>query len=140
VRPFQKAAIDQFMTKISGFSDSRFEVYVSSGPCYPSISVTVQPFRAKDESILFCKTVDGANKKSAFFKSYSPPLGFTDFNQDLEGKLRDHIRDIIEGERNYGEVLYGNTSQLTWDVYEAVRLYQCANPTVNSPLLFLFTC
>jgi hypothetical protein len=142
VRPFQKAAIEQFMAKISGFSDSRFKVYVSSGPCYPSISVTVQPFRAKDESILFCKsiTTDRASKKFAFLKSYSPPLRITDFNQDLRGKLTGHIRDIVEGERNYGEVIYGNTSKLTWDVYEAVRLYQRANPTVTPSLLFLLNC
>jgi hypothetical protein len=126
-------------TKISGFSDSRFTVYLSSGLCYPSISVTVQPFCTKDKSFLFCKSImtDSTSKKSVFSESYSPPLSITDFNQDLRSKLSDHIRDIVEGKRNYGEVLYGNTSQLTWDVYEAVRLYYCANPTVTSYLLFL---
>jgi hypothetical protein len=120
--------------KISGFRDGRFEVYLSSGPCYPPIQVTVGLFHTKDSSFSFLKEIvpDGAGKPT-FVKLFSLPLGITDFCQDLPDKLTKHIEDIVEGERNIGEVLYGNTSRLTWDVHEAVRLYWRANPTVTSP-------
>jgi hypothetical protein len=83
------------------------------------------------------------SKKLRIVEFYSPPFGITDFYQDLDGKfcqdlgnkLMNHIQKIAEGKRNYGEVTYGNTSGLTWDVYEAIRCYQCANPTVNSSFL-----
>jgi hypothetical protein len=127
--------------KVFGFSDNRFEVSISSGPTYTPIQLTVHTFRTPDQSFLVFKkfVTDDVSKVSTFAKAYSPPLGITDFSQDLSGKLTNHIREIIEGERNYGEVLYGNTSQLTWDVYEAVRLYQRANPTVASSYPFLLS-
>jgi hypothetical protein len=142
VRPFQKASIDRLLAeKVSGFSDNRFEVYISSGPNYTPIQLIVHTFRTPDQSFLVFKKIvtNDVSKVSTFTKAYSPPLGIFDFNQDLSGKLTNHIREIIEGERNYGEVLYGNTSQLTWDVYEAVRLYQRANPTVASPYPFFLS-
>jgi hypothetical protein len=140
VRPFQKASLDHVMDeKISGFGSDRFEVYLSSGPCYTPIPVTVGLFRTKDSSFSFLKKIvpDGTGKP-IFVKLFSLPLGITDFSQDLPGKLTKHIEDIVEGERNIGEVLYGNTSRLTWDVHEAVRLYFRADPTVTSPFLLLF--
>jgi hypothetical protein len=129
---------------ISGYGDRRVEVYLSSGPCYPPIQVTVGRFRTKDlcdPSFSAVKKIVpvGTSKKLSIVEFYSPPFGITDFNQDLESKLTNHIQDIAEGKRNYGEVSYGYTSELTWDVYEAVRCYQVANPTVISFFLPLFT-
>jgi hypothetical protein len=140
VRPFQQASIDQLMAqKISGFSNDQFKVYLLSGPNYSPISVTVHTFRTKDRSFLFFKKImtGGASKESTFVESYSPPLGIADFSQDLRGNLTKHIQSIVEGKRDYGEVLYGNTSQLTWDVHEVVRSYYRTNPTVtpSDPLL-----
>jgi hypothetical protein len=142
VRQFQKAPIDRLMAeKVSGFSDNRFVVYISSGLNYTPIQLTVHTFHTPDQNFLVFKKIitDDVSKVSTFTKAYSPPLGITDFSQDLSGKLKKHILEIIEDERNYGEVLYGNTSQLTWDVYEAVRLYQHANPTVASSYPFLLS-
>lgn len=95
-------------------------------------------FSTTDQSFLFFKKIvtDGAGKEAIFVQFPSPPLGITDFGQDLRDKLTEHIRDIAGGKRNYGEVSYGNTSQLTWDVHEAVRLYQHANPGVTSSCVF----
>jgi hypothetical protein len=138
---------------ISGYGDSRFKIYLSSGPCYPPIQITVGRFRTKDwcdPSFSAVKKIVpvGTSKKLRIDEFYSPPFGITDFNQDLDGKfnqdlenkLMNHIQNIAKGKRNYGEVLYGNTSELTWDVYEAVRCYQCANPTVISSFLPFFPC
>jgi len=127
--------------KVSRFSNNRFQVYVSSGPKYSPIQITVHEFYTRDQSFLFFKKVvtDDVSKVSTFIEAYSPPLAIVDLGlvrKDLSGKLTDHIQEIIGGERNYGEVSRGNTSQLTWDVYEAVRLYQRANPTVGSRNLF----
>ncbi|PMD21377.1 hypothetical protein NA56DRAFT_125772 [Hyaloscypha hepaticicola] len=133
VRPFQRASIDQLVEKnISGYSDSQVEVYLSSGPCYPPIKVTVGRFHTKDRcdpSFSAVKKIVpiGMSRKLSFVEFYSPPLGITNFNQDLESKLMNHIQHIAEGKRNYGEVSYGYISRLTWDVYEAVRCYQLAN-------------
>ncbi|KAH6661963.1 hypothetical protein B0J14DRAFT_687579 [Halenospora varia] len=127
VRPFQKAWIDQVMeNKISGYGSSEYKVCLSSGPSYPPILVTVQAFRTKDPSFSVLKKIvpENEGRAPAFVEFYSPPLGITDFTQDLDGKLRTHIQGIVGGERNFGEVSYGNTSRLTWDVHEAVRLYQ----------------
>lgn len=74
---------------------------------------------------------DGRGIAPVLVEFYSPPLGITDFTQDLEGKLGNHIQLISEGERNEGEVLYDNTSRLIWEVHEAVRLYQHANQSVR---------
>ncbi|RDL40099.1 uncharacterized protein BP5553_00078 [Venustampulla echinocandica] len=132
VRPFQRASIDQLVGKnISGYGDNRFKVSLSSGPCYPPIQVTVGRFRTKDwcdpnfSAVKKIVSVD-KSKKLRFVEFYSPPFGITDFNQDLEGKLTSHIQVIAKGERNYGEVLYGNTSGLTWDLYEADQLLRKA--------------
>lgn len=129
---------------ISGYGENRFKVHLSSGPSYPPIQVTVARFRTKDwcdPSFSAVKKIVrvGTRKKLRFVEFYSPPLGITDFNQDLDGKLTNHIQGIAESERNYGEVLYGNTSELTWDLYGAVRCYQGTNPTVISSIFPLFT-
>jgi hypothetical protein len=119
--------------KISWFSDNSFKIMISSGPIYPPIPIVVHEFSASDLNFLAFKKIvtDHVTKIPQFIRAYAPPLGITDLNQDLEGKLKSHIQKIIEGERNYGEVVYGDTSQLSWDVFEAVRQYQRANPTVT---------
>jgi hypothetical protein len=118
---------------ISGFGSNEYEVCLSSGPSYPPIPVTVQAFRTKDPGFSMLKRFvpDGRGGAPILVEFYSPPLGITDFTQDLEGKLRNHIQLIVEGERNEGEVLYDGTSRLTWEVLEAVRLYQHANQSVR---------
>lgn len=137
MRPFKQESIDLVMAeKVSGFSNNSFKIDISSGPTYPPIPIVVHEFCTSDLSFLAFKkiVIDEVTKVPQFVNAYSPPLGIIDFSQDLEGKLTSHIQDIIEGKRNYGEVVYGDTSQLTWDVFEAVRRYQRANPAVTLPL------
>jgi hypothetical protein len=134
VRPFKEESISQLMAeKISGFSNNNFKIMISSGPIYPPIPIVVHEFCTSDLSFLAFKKImtDQVTKVPQFIKVYAPPLGITDFNQDLEGKLKSHIQSIVEGKRNYGEVVYGDTSQLTWEVFEAIRQYQRANPAVT---------
>ncbi|KAH8654611.1 hypothetical protein BGZ60DRAFT_157366 [Tricladium varicosporioides] len=114
--------------KISGFGSRKYNVCLSSGPLYPPILLTVQAFRTKDPgfSVLKKFVYNDEDGTPTFVEFYSPLLGITDFTQDLEGILRNHITSIVEGKRDFEEVTYGNTSRLTWDVHEAIRLYQCA--------------
>jgi hypothetical protein len=134
IRPFLKNSINQLMKeKISGFSNNQFEVYVTSGPTYRAIQVTIHTFHSSDYSFLAFKKLvrsDVGNVQPTFIRYYSPPLSIKDDTQDLRSKLKDHISDIIRGERNFGEVKSGSTSQLSWDVREAVRSYQLVNPKV----------
>jgi hypothetical protein len=125
--------------QISGFGSIDYEVSLSSGPSYPPITVTVRAFRTKDPKFSLLKRfMPGSGGAAPFFAEfYSPPLGITDFTQDLERKLANHIQRIVEGQRNEREVLYGDTSRLTWDVHEAVRLYQQANKDVSFSCLIL---
>lgn len=127
--------------KVSGFSNNGFRVLISSGPTYPPMSIIVHEFRTPDPGFLVFKEimVDKGTKIPHFVDTYSPPLGITDFSQDVEGKLESHIHSIIENQRNYGEVVYGDTSQLSWDVFEAVRRFQLANPLVSLPFLWFQT-
>lgn len=122
---FQQASIDEFMAKtISGFSNTQYNVYLSSGPSYQPILVSVRQFHAKDESILLFKKIvtGGAIKKSTSVWSHSPPLGINP-GQDLGEKLMEHVQNIAEVEPDHGEVLYRNVSNLTWDVHEAIWSY-----------------
>lgn len=120
--------------KVSGFSETQFKVTVTSGPFYTPMELNVHTFHTPDESFLAFKKIvkDNLTNAPIFSKTcYSPPLGIKDFSQDLRGKLIRHISNIIKGKRNEGEVSSGTMSQLTWDVYEAVRHYQAMNPEVT---------
>jgi hypothetical protein len=138
VRPFQQASHDKFIReKFSGHNKNGFAVNLSSGPTYPPFRLTVHEFYTTDQDHFFFKMIitDAETSVSKFANAYSPPLGIIDPDQDLKRTLTNHIQSIIEGERNYGEVIWGDTSQLTWEAVEAVRLYQRANPevTLSSP-------
>jgi hypothetical protein len=139
VRPFQQALLDKFIReKCAGHNSNAVAVDLSSGPTYPSFRLTVHEFYPTDPSLLFFKTIvaDAGTNISKFVNAYSPPLGIIYPGQNLKSTLMNHIQRIIKGERNYGEVIYGDTSQLTWEVFEAVRLYQRANPEVVFSYLF----
>jgi hypothetical protein len=76
--------------------------------------------------------------KPTFGKAFSFPVGLDESDlssPDIIGKLKEHVRTIAMTERNYGEVKWGSTSQLTWDVYETIRSYQRVDSTVSSKLL-----
>ncbi len=109
-------------------------VFLSSGPTYPAIKIMVHEFAVRDLSFLAFKKFeyDKGNGAPTFKKAYSPPLGIVDFSQDLSGEMIRHIQEITKAERNYGEVVFGRTSQLAWDMYEAIWLYQQANSNVIS--------
>lgn len=119
--------------RISEFSHTRFKVYLSSGPCYRPMLVNVHTFHTRDSSFgLYRRLVNNeAGSKPKLVKCYSPAIGINGFSQDIRGRLIDHIEQIVDGERNYGEVLWGNTSQLVWDVHETIRQYLLSNPKVS---------
>lgn len=128
-------------SKVAGLGGSPHQIMLSSDFSYPPISINVQVFRVNPEFSYFKKLrLDSRNKEPVFVEVPCPPLGITDFSQDLRSKLRKHIQGIIQSERNYGEVLYGNTSQLTWDVLEVVKVYQRENYTVTSTCISVTVC
>jgi hypothetical protein len=97
----------------------------------------VSEFTPRDTSLLVFQKVTktNANEPSSFCNAYSPPLGI-DFNQvsseDIKLKLESHVNEIASDQRNDGEVKWGAMSQLTWDVYEAIRCYQNTCPEVST--------
>lgn len=81
--------------KVSGFSNNQFEVFVTSGPTYKAIQITVHTFHSSDDSFLAFKKLvpsDVGNAQPTFMKYYSPPLGIKDDTQDLRTKLTGHIQ------------------------------------------------
>lgn len=140
----QKPAVGQLFTnQVASFTTNKFNIEVLSGPIYSPIQLTVHEFVPQDTELLVFKklVISNMNDHSIFQKSYSSPVGVNlrDISiADLSIKLESHIEGIATMKRNYGEVKAGNTSQLTWDVYEAIRLYQLDNPQVS--LAFRILC
>lgn len=80
------------------------------------------------------------SRKSSFVAFDTLPLGIPEQypTLKLKSKLVQHINAIVDDERNWGEVLYDNTSQLTWDVHEAIWKFYHADPQVSD--FTFFTC
>ncbi|CAG8957613.1 hypothetical protein HYFRA_00010480 [Hymenoscyphus fraxineus] len=131
-RPYQSSFLTGQLqaNQVATVDDSQFEINVSSGPNYPPISITVQVLRGNKEFFKFKKIMTDSNKDSRFVSFDTRPLGIPEqfSTQKIQHRLLEHIEAIVEGERNYGEVLYDNTSQLTWDVHEALSELYHANP------------
>ena len=110
-----------------GFTENKFEIEMSSGPQYPSLRLVVHEFQPKIEEFLVLPYIGNStgNKGYEFTPSYAPPVGLhgTDF-QDVEEKCSSHIDSIIEQERDIEEAASGDTSMLSWKIYQAVNEYR----------------
>lgn len=127
---------------MTGFTNNKIEIEISSGPTYPLIRLAVHEFFPKDHTFLALPQLvtDETSNESRIIASYAPPLGLNEPANINATKLKclEHINLMIKSERNAGEVEYGETSQISWRVLEAVSQYQRASPGVrSSPVLKL---
>jgi hypothetical protein len=117
-----------------GFTDNKIEIEISSGPDYPPIRLTVCEFVPKNREFLFLKYVETTNdtgkKCYKFTESFAPPLGLDrDDLVDLREKCKSHVSSIIDRERDIGEATRGDTSMLSWEVFEAINRYRRSSHT-----------
>jgi hypothetical protein len=124
---------------VTGFTNNKIEIEISSGPTYPLIRLAVHEFLPKDDTFLALPQLvtDETSNESRIIASYAPPLGLNEPTNIDATKLKcfEHINLMIKSERNAGEVEYGETSQISWRVLEAVSQYQRASPGVRSSLV-----
>ncbi|CAG8974611.1 hypothetical protein HYALB_00004409 [Hymenoscyphus albidus] len=119
VRPFLKSAIDKLeANEVPVLGCSHIEFAVSSGPDYPDIHLRVHTLRS-DSGFFKCDSV---------FEPLPLRIARQVSIQELKNTLCKHIGDVIRHQRNYGEVVYDNTSQLAWDVHEAIWNYAKSAP------------
>jgi hypothetical protein len=125
---------------VTGFTNNTIEIEIKSGPTYPPIRLVVHEFLPKDQNFLALPQLvtNEINNESRIAVSYAPPLGLNEPTNAVKQKCLEHIKSIIKSERNAGEVEYGETSQISWRVLEAVSQYQRPSPGVrSSPVLQL---
>lgn len=102
---------------------------MSSGPKYDIFHLTITEFRPRDEDFLAFNVVgpkdDGDSQSQRFIASYAPPFGLHRTSaKELKNKCLDHIKSIIEMERDIGEATRGDISMLSWQVFEVVNNYR----------------
>jgi hypothetical protein len=67
------------------------------------------------------------SQSQAIVDSYALPLGLSGSTlKGLRKVCSDHIKSIVEGPRNPGEWKYGDTSKVSWMVFEAIDRYRRA--------------
>ncbi|CAG8957611.1 hypothetical protein HYFRA_00010478 [Hymenoscyphus fraxineus] len=119
VGPFLKSAIDKLeANEVPVLGCSHIEFAVSSGPHYPDIHLRVHTLRS-DSGFFKCDSV---------FEPLPLRIARQVSIQELKNTLCKHIGDVIRHQRYYGEVVYNNTSQLAWDVHEAIWNYAKSAP------------
>jgi hypothetical protein len=127
----QKASIEETIRdNIAGFSNNEFGVHLSSGPTYPKIPLLVCEFRPKNREFLSLPQLVPCGSDSqarAIVHDYALPLGLPESSLKLLRRACiDHIKSIVEGPRNPGEWKYGDTSKVSWMVFEATDRYRRA--------------
>jgi hypothetical protein len=114
------------------FTNNTIEVDMSSGPEYDNMHLTVTEFEPKNEDFLAFNLVgpkdDTNNHSQRFIPSYAPPFGLHRAStKELKSKCLDHIKSIIQKERDIGEATRGDISIISWKVYEAINNYRKSN-------------
>lgn len=114
------------------FTSNTIEIEISSGPNYPKIRLRVNEFRPLNQETLALDLVapkeDGDEQCFKFIQSYAPPLGLdATGGNDLRSLCLEHIKFIIERERDIGEADHGDISIISWKVFEAVNRYRRSN-------------
>jgi hypothetical protein len=115
-----------------GFTGNRIEVEMSSGPEYPTFTLMAREFLPSDSALNsgFLALPYVAKKHTreshhTFTHSYAPPLALYDpDSNDLREKCSVHLKSIVERERDVGEATRGDTSMLSWKVFEAINHYR----------------
>jgi hypothetical protein len=110
-----------------GFTDNKIEIIMSSGAGYPVMMLTVYEFVPSNPEFLKLSYVRSSSRKDSqmFARSYAPPLGLYGAEVDhLRYICLDHIKSIISQDRDPGEFIWGDTSIISWKVFEAVNRYR----------------
>jgi hypothetical protein len=100
---------------------------MSSGAAYPVMALTVYEFVPSNREFLKLSYVRSSSRRDlqVFECSYAPPLGLYGADVDhLKHICLDHIKSIISQERDPGEFTRGDTSIISWKVFEAVNRYR----------------
>lgn len=122
-----ESAIKELIRKnVTGFTENKIKVEMSSGPCYQPIVLTVHEFVPSNPEFLSLSYVekDCVGELQKFTPSYAPPLGLHGIGiNDLRNKCLSHIESIIEKGRDLGELISGDTSIISWKVLEAITCY-----------------
>jgi len=124
-----EAAITNLIKENAIFTNNIIEVEMSSGPEYEKIHISVTEFQPRNEEFLALNFVATQHEKDGeyqrFIPSYAPPFGLHGAGaKGLKNKCQDHIRSIIEKERHSGEAKRGDTSLISWNIFEAVNNYR----------------
>ena len=136
----------KFIRKNADFTNNVIEIDMLSGPTYPKMRLTATEFRPLNQKILALKLVaskaDTDGQCLKFIPSYAPPFGLYCVRaEELRHICLEHIKAIIEKERDVGEADQGDISIISWKAFEAVNRYRRSigrNGNVSSLVFYLF--
>jgi len=122
-------AVTAFIDMNAVFTNNTIEVEMSSGPQYPIIYLRVTEFRPLKHEVLsfdyLGPSTSAGYQSQSITTSYSPPLGLYKISRkELRLVCLNHIKAIIEQDRQVGEVTEGDISIISWRVFETVNRYR----------------
>src|SRR5450432_1460977 len=110
------------------FTPNKIQVALSSGPTYPKIYLTAHEFSTSNAEDLALDYVGTDEKCHKFTRSYAPPWALYKVDRKtLKEVCFKHVKGIINLERDIGEATMGDTSMLSWEVFEALNRYRRLN-------------
>lgn len=120
--------MQKFLETVVGprFTENKVEISISVGDMYPPIPLCVNEFVPLDEAFLLIQNFgDGKlNQRHKLAGAYTPPFGLTESAcSGLEEKWLEYAKATISGQRNPGELKYGETSTICWLVHELIVQY-----------------
>ncbi len=123
----ESAIAELLRTNVVGFTSNKIRVEMSSGPGYPKILLMATEFVPSNREFLSLSYV--AHVATAdyprFLPSYAPPLGVYGTGKiDLKKLCLSHINSIIEQGHSPTECELGDTSRISWKVFDAVNRYR----------------
>jgi hypothetical protein len=138
--------VNGFIRENAHFTNNVIEIEMSSGPNYPKMRLKVTEFLPLNQDILALNLVaskeDTADQCLKFIPSYAPPFGLHHVSaKELRNICLEHIKAIIERERDIGEVDQGDISIITWKAFEAANRYRISigrngNVSYSFPVYF----
>lgn len=121
--PYEKAIQETGL----GFTDNNIEIGISPARGYPPIRLCAIEYVPVDDDDLICDylEINSREEHSAKFETCRPPpLALTKTAIcTLRNQWEECINGAVDGERYIGELEWGDTSQVAWDLYHAVKNY-----------------
>ena len=121
-----------------GFTSVQAAIYLSSGPEYPPILITVREFRPRNVNFLALQHIEKIEKREGgqehrLSPSYAPPFGLISRdNPDLGEKCLNHIKAIANMKRDHNEVEFGQMSEVSWKILDIIDRYRRATESSNN--------